>query len=156
MHGMNFKQNKERNKPLKSLLSLQGGESGVSGSSGFSISAHKSVGVPTTVVKETEVSVIPVKSVHAAVQGESKLEAANEITSSANADLEANAHVNVNAQPEIVKEVSTWEGPHFYRRKIPQFRFQDIISSLFRSPQRSYRPPIRVPPPQYNYIQQVC
>ena len=139
---------------------MQGGESGVSGSSGFEISAHKSIGVPTTVVKETEVSVVPVeevKTVHKNVYGEAKFEAANEITSNANAGAEANvnAHVNVNAQPQFVKEVSTWKGPHYHTRKIAPFDFQDFMSSLFRSPQSSYSPPMWAPPPQYNYIQQV-
>nr|XP_049703409.1 homeotic protein female sterile isoform X3 [Helicoverpa armigera] len=90
--------------------SVLGGETDVSGASGFSVSAHKSVGVPLTVVKETEVSVVPVeevKSVHKKVYGEAKFESANEITPVANAGVEATAHVNVNAdvKPVIVKEV---------------------------------------------------
>lgn len=143
---------------FKFILSLQGGESGVSGSSGFSIEAHKSIGVPTTVVKE--VSIVPVeevKTVHKNVHEEVKYEATNEIAPSANAGVEANvnAHVNVNAQPGFVKEVSTWKGPHYQTNEIPQFDFQGFMSSLFRSPQESYSPPMWAPPPQYNYIQQV-
>ncbi|KAJ8723368.1 hypothetical protein PYW08_003280 [Mythimna loreyi] len=107
----------------KSATAVLGGESGVSGSSGFSISAHKSIGVPITVVKETEVSVVPVeevKTVHKNVYGEAKLESANEITPSAHAGVEANvnANVNVNAQPEVVKEVHVEPPPQtVYVRK---------------------------------------
>ncbi|KAJ8716596.1 hypothetical protein PYW07_003223 [Mythimna separata] len=107
----------------KSATAVLGGESGVSGSSGFSISAHKSIGVPTTVVKETEISVVPVeevKTVHKSVYGEAKLESANEITPSAHAGVEANvnANVNVNAQPGFVKEVHVESTPQtVYVRK---------------------------------------
>nr|AIN34702.1 fatty alcohol acetyltransferase [Agrotis segetum] len=140
----------------KSATSVLGGESDVSGSSGFSIEAHKSIGVPTTVVKETKVSIVPVEEVKN-VQGEAKFEATNEIAPSANAGAEGNinAYVNVNAKPEIVKEVSTWKGPYYHTSKIPPFDFQDFMSSLFRSPQGSYSPPMWAPPPQYNYIQQI-
>lgn len=110
-------------------------------------------------VKET-VSVVPVeevKTVQKGVYGEAKLESANEITPSTSAGVEANvnAHVNVNAQPGFVKEVSKWKGPHYHTHKIQPFLFQDIMSSLFRSPQRSYSPPMWLPRPQYNYVQQV-
>ncbi|KAH9630156.1 hypothetical protein HF086_004862 [Spodoptera exigua] len=99
--------------------SVLGGESGTSGSAGFSVSAHKSVEVPVTVVKETEISVIPVeevKTVHKKVYGEAKYEASNEITPVAKAGVEATANVNVNAQPEFVKEVHV-EPTQVYVRK---------------------------------------
>nr|XP_021197024.2 uncharacterized protein LOC110381140 isoform X1 [Helicoverpa armigera] len=139
--------------------SVLGGETDVSGASGFSVSAHKSVGVPLTVVKETEVSVVPVeevKSVHKKVYGEAKFESANEITPVANAGVEATAHVNVNAdvKPVIVKEVSKWKGPHYRTHKIPQVYFPDIMRAFFRIPQRSYVQPMWLRPQTY-YAHQV-
>ncbi|KAF9823809.1 hypothetical protein SFRURICE_010036 [Spodoptera frugiperda] len=89
------------------LSPVLGGESGASGSAGFSVSAHKSVEVPVTVVKEKEVSVIPVeevKTVHKNVYGEAKYEASNEIAPVAKAGVEATANVNVNAQHGFEKE----------------------------------------------------
>nr|ARD71209.1 acetyltransferase [Spodoptera exigua] len=138
--------------------SVLGGESGASGSAGFSVSAHKSVEVPVTVVKETEISVIPVeevKTVHKKVYGEAKYEASNEITPVAKAGVEATANVNVNAQPEFVKEVSNWNRPIYSAPIIPPVFFQSIFSSLFGSPQRSYPPPMWLPPLSYNF-KQVC
>ncbi|XP_022828337.1 glycine, alanine and asparagine-rich protein isoform X2 [Spodoptera litura] len=103
-----------------SATSVLGGESGASGSAGFSVSAHKSVEVPVTVVKETEVSVIPVeevKTVHKNVYGETKYEASNEITPVAKAGVEATANVNVNAQQGFAKEVHVEPTEVVYVRK---------------------------------------
>lgn len=85
------------------LQILQGGESSVSGSSGFKFSGTKSYEIPTAVIKETEVSVVPIEQKHEhKVHTEFKLDTANEITHS-----EPNVDVKVNAQPVvIVKEVS--------------------------------------------------
>lgn len=137
-------------------MSLQGGESGASGSAGFSVSAHKSVEVPVTVVKEKEVSVIPVeevKTVHKNVYGEAKYEASNEIAPVAKAGVEATANVNVNAQHGFAKEVSKWKRPYYSTPIIPTVFFQTLFSSLLGSPQRSYTPPMWLPPLNYNYKQ---
>lgn len=103
-----------------SATSVLGGESGASGSAGFSVSAHKSVEVPVTVVKEKEVSVIPVeevKTVHKNVYGEAKYEASNEIAPVAKAGVEATANVNVNAQHGFAKEVHVEPTEVVYVRK---------------------------------------
>lgn len=140
---------------------MQGGESGASGSTGFSISAHKSIGIPTTVVKETEVSLVPVEEVkkeHKKVYSQANFEASNEITPGANVGVEANANFNANAnlQPvSYVKEVSKWRGPQYRTRNFSPIDFQDVMSSLFRIPQGKYNQPMWLIPQHYNYVHQV-
>ncbi|KAG6447728.1 hypothetical protein O3G_MSEX005151 [Manduca sexta] len=87
------------------------GETNVHGSAGITYSGTKSLAVPSTIVKETEVSVVPVENVkHKEIHKEYNVDAFNEITPVAAAGVEANVgasvNLNANAQPTaVVKEV---------------------------------------------------
>ncbi|XP_030022738.2 uncharacterized protein LOC115441947 isoform X2 [Manduca sexta] len=87
------------------------GETNVHGSAGITYSGTKSLAVPSTIVKETEVSVVPVENVkHKKIHKEYNVDAFNEITPVAAAGVEANVgasvNLNANAQPTaVVKEV---------------------------------------------------
>lgn len=87
------------NKKNKTQITLQGGESSVSGSSGFKFSGTKSYGIPTAVIKETEISAFPVEN---KVHTEFKLDSANEIKhTDTDAHIDAHHNVDVNIQPQV-------------------------------------------------------
>ncbi|KAG6447724.1 hypothetical protein O3G_MSEX005151 [Manduca sexta] len=117
------------------------GETNVHGSAGITYSGTKSLAVPSTIVKETEVSVVPVENVkHKEIHKEYNVDAFNEITPVAAAGVEANVgasvNLNANAQPTaVVKEVSKWI-PHrnSNRRSYATIDLQDIMNYALRVP----------------------
>ncbi|KAJ0183235.1 hypothetical protein K1T71_001211 [Dendrolimus kikuchii] len=89
-----------------------GGETSVTGSTGFTYSKTKSFEVPTTVIKETKVSVAPAEIIkYNNINKEVAIDAVNEINPEvqlSNVGFEANAGVNVQTRvhtPVISKEV---------------------------------------------------